>query len=454
MDPYELIAEIASGGMATVFLARRMESTAEDPLYAIKRLHPHLHDQHDFLDMFLDEGRLAGMIHDAHVVRVLDVGEGAAGHYLVMEYIEGDTLNGLLSRALSTGAARLPPEVAIRVVYDVLMGLHAAHELRDEEGRLMGLVHRDATPHNILVGIDGLARLTDFGVARAASRRTLSRPMQIKGKVGFLSPEQARAEDVDRRSDIFTVGIVLWEMLTGQALFQASTEEASLARLSSTNPPPIETFVPELVPALDEVCQGALQPDRLRRYRTAAEMAEALERAASSPRGPGMASALQLGRYVRKLMGAEILAQREAVLTWAASQKSVRTPVSAPPRSSVGPSETTATISSRPPTTLPSIHAPATAVPAGEDPPRRPPGLPVAHVPPPPVSLVTRLWRARVRTWTGLSVMTAFTALATAPLWMRSLRDVPGTEKRSQRMVDSNRRATARDGGASELADR
>src|SRR5262249_19595469 len=201
LDPYELIGEIASGGMATVFLGRLKGAGGFQRFIAIKRLHPHLARERQFVDMFLDEARIAAGIHNPHVGPILAAGENEAGYYVVMEFVEGDTLSGLTARSLQRGAV-IAPRVAARIVFDALTGLHAAHQLTDSDGQLLGLVHRDCTPQNILVGIDGSARITDFGVARAASRLTTTKPQQVKGKVGYLSPEQAHGLSIDRRSDV------------------------------------------------------------------------------------------------------------------------------------------------------------------------------------------------------------------------------------------------------------
>src|SRR5262245_59720098 len=262
--------------------------------------------------MFLDEARLAACIHHPHVVPILEVGTSEAGYYLVMEFIEGDTLAGLAQRALQRGGP-LPPPVALRIVLDALAGLHAAHQLADGDGHYLGLVHRDCTPQNVLVGLDGSARITDFGVARAASRLAITRPRQVKGKVAYLSPEQAHAMELDRRSDIFTMGIVLWEALAGRSLFQADTEATTLSRVVSGPIPAVRSFVPDLPPAIDEVCRRALHRDRTKRFRTAAEMAEALERAAEADGFPGAASPRELGAFVEATLGADLVAQREAV---------------------------------------------------------------------------------------------------------------------------------------------
>jgi serine/threonine protein kinase len=231
VDRYELVAEIASGGMATVFLARLSGVGGFQRMVAIKRLHPHLAGDQEFVDMFLDEARLAAGIHHPNVVSILEVGASPRGYYLVMEYIEGDTLARLLARA-ATSSQRVPEPIVIRVVLDMLAGLHAAHELKDEAGQPTSLVHRDVSPQNLLVGVDGVCRITDFGVARAATRLAGTRVGQLKGKIAYMAPEQALGQtDLDRRADVFAAGIVLWEVLAGRRLFKSENEAATLSRV-------------------------------------------------------------------------------------------------------------------------------------------------------------------------------------------------------------------------------
>ena len=180
--------------MATVFLGRILGVGGFQRFVAIKRLHPHLASEQEFVEMFLDEARLAASIHHPNVVPILEVGTSDRGYYLVMEYIEGDTLARLLARA-ATSRERIPVPIVIRIVLDTLAGLHAAHELKDDNGQLLELVHRDVSPQNILVGVDGIARITDFGVARAATRLSSTRAGQLKGKLAYMAPEQARGGD-------------------------------------------------------------------------------------------------------------------------------------------------------------------------------------------------------------------------------------------------------------------
>jgi eukaryotic-like serine/threonine-protein kinase len=333
VDRYELIAEIASGGMATVFLARLSGVGGFQRLVAIKRLHPHLAREKEFVEMFLDEARLAAGIHHPNVVPILEVGASERGYYLVMEYVEGDTLARLLARAASTGE-KLPAEIALRIVLDMMAGLHAAHELKDELGQPTELVHRDVSPQNVLVGMDGIARITDFGVARAASRLSATRTGQLKGKVAYMAPEQAMGRsDIDRRADVFASGIVLWEVLAGRRLFKAENEAGTLSRVLSDPIPELSSAAPEIDPELAAVTMKALERDRERRYSTLAQFADSVERAASA--AGKLASARELAAYVKQVLGQEIEAQRDAVRGWLACSEPSRVGRSAPPATSV-----------------------------------------------------------------------------------------------------------------------
>lgn len=316
IDRYELVAEIASGGMATVFLARLSGVGGFQRFVAIKRLHPHLAAESEFVDMFLDEARLAAGIHHPNVVPILEVGASERGYYLVMEYVEGDTLARLLARAATQGN-RLPPAIATRIVLDTLAGLHAAHEQRDETGQPTALVHRDVSPQNVLVGSDGHCRITDFGVARAATRLSGTRVGQLKGKIAYMAPEQAMgSNDIDRRADIFAAGIVLWEVLVGKRLFKAVNEAATLSRVLSEQIQDVRAVAPDVEADLAAVAMKALSRDRDQRFATAAQFADALERAAQA--AGKLASPKELAAYVAEVIGDEISQQRDAVRTWLA----------------------------------------------------------------------------------------------------------------------------------------
>ncbi len=316
VERYELMGEIASGGMATVYLARLLGMGGFQRFVAMKRLHPHLASENEFVEMFLDEARIAARIHHPNVVPILEVGASAVGYYLVMEYIEGDTLARLLARAASTGK-KLPVSIALRVAIDMLSGLHAAHELHDDQNEPVNLVHRDVSPQNVLVGQDGIARITDFGVARAASRLTATRVGQLKGKIAYMAPEQATgAEDLDRRADVFSAGIVIWEALAQKRLFKAENEAATLSRVITEPVPLLFQIAPQVSKEVSGVVMRALDRDPDKRFMTCAAFADALEAAAALK--DKVASPRELAAYVNEVMGQEIAQQRDNVRTWLA----------------------------------------------------------------------------------------------------------------------------------------
>ena len=272
---YELLHEIATGGMATVYLGRARGVAGFERVVAIKCCHPHLRGDEEFATMFLDEARLAARIHHPNAVSTLDVGDEEA-LYLVMEYIEGDRLSGLIKAAAKKGEV-IPLAIAARIMVDVLSGLHAAHELTDAQGKALSIVHRDVSPQNVLVGVDGTARITDFGIAKAEARATVTRDGQVKGKMSYMAPEQLGSSNVTRRADIYSAGVVFWESLTGRRLFRAETDVETLNMVLHGVVPKPSRVVPELPPELDAIVQKALERDPEKRYATAADFAEALE---------------------------------------------------------------------------------------------------------------------------------------------------------------------------------
>src|SRR5271170_2903392 len=265
--------------MATVFLARLSGVGGFQRFTAIKRLHPHLAREPEFIEMFLEEARLAARIHHPNVVPILEIGTSEEGYYIVMEYVEGDTLGRLLARSAQTGL-RLPTKVGLRVIIDMLAGLDAAHELKDDDDNPFGIVHRDISPQNVLVGVDGSSRLSDFGVARATSKLSTTRTGQLKGKLAYMAPEQAKgAKDIDRRADIFAAGVVLWEVLACRRLFKGDGEADTLNKVLNEPIPPVRSLAPMVPAALEAVVARALERDRTKRFATAAEFADSLERA-------------------------------------------------------------------------------------------------------------------------------------------------------------------------------
>ena len=291
---YQVLGQIAAGGMAGVYVARAHGVAGFERLVAIKVLHPHLAYEEEFISMFLDEARLAARIRHPNVVGTLDVSDSkGGGYFLVMEYIEGVNLATLLRQAIEANE-RLPEPVVLRIVSDSLAGLGAAHDLTDERGERLHLVHRDVSPHNVMVGVDGISRLTDFGVASASKRLTSTRQGTFKGKISYSAPEQALQRPVDGRSDLFAMGIVMWESLTSRRLFRADDESATLQKLLHDPIPDPSSVSPDLE-VYDAVLAKALEREPDARFQTALEFIEALEAV-----GKPMARARAVGEAVRQ----------------------------------------------------------------------------------------------------------------------------------------------------------
>ncbi len=273
---YQLLQRIGRGGMATVWVAREVvPPPGKDRLVAVKAILADLADNPAFVKMFMDEGRLVQSIRHENVVDVYEVHQDRGFMFMSMEWVEGDALHAIIAEA---GKRRpIPPEMAVRIVADAAAGLHAAHEVKSEDGESMAVVHRDVSPHNILVGVDGKIKLVDFGVAKAMGRLTDStRAGQIKGKFGYMSPEQARGKDVDRRSDIFSLGIVLYELTTGKRLFKGENEAATLHLVTDGAIPPPSTTAEDYPAELEVIVLKALERDVEKRFQTAAEFSDEL----------------------------------------------------------------------------------------------------------------------------------------------------------------------------------
>jgi eukaryotic-like serine/threonine-protein kinase len=296
--------------MATVFLGSLQGALGFRQLVAIKRPHPHLLEDHGFRDALLREARLAASIHHANVVDVRDVEAVGDAVQLVMDYIEGASLGELVGTWARAGK-RLPPGIAVRIVLDACAGLHAAHEAVDDGGELVGLVHRDVSPQNVLVGVDGIARVTDFGIAKCidASDPGTSRET-LKGKAGYMAPEYVRGRTVDRRADVFALGVVLWEALSGKRLFRGQSDAETLERVLSIPAPLVSEAAPE-VGVFDAVVARALEKDPPARFATTEEMARAVADVATAH---GMlASAPDVGRFVREVVGDRLEERRRAL---------------------------------------------------------------------------------------------------------------------------------------------
>lgn len=283
---YALYGTIASGGMATVHFGRLIGPVGFSRTVAIKRLHPQFCADPEFVAMFLDEARLAARIRHPNVIPTLDVVATNGELFLVMDYVPGESLARLV-RAARQREATLPPAITVAIMVGVLQGLHAAHEATNERGEPLGIVHRDVSPQNVLVGSDGQARVLDFGVAKAAGRVQTTREGQLKGKLSYMAPEQLRGSPLDRQTDIYAAAVVLWETLSGDRLFRGENEGDIVSKvLEGTVLPPSRAMrvtagveARRTVARLDAITLRGLARDPSMRFATARDMALALEEA-------------------------------------------------------------------------------------------------------------------------------------------------------------------------------
>jgi serine/threonine-protein kinase len=281
---YRLYGELAAGGMATVHLGRQIGSGGFSKMVAIKRLHPQFGKLDEFVEMFLAEARLAARIRHPNVVQPLDVLRVEDEVFLVMEYVEGDSLSRLM-KATVVRQEKVPLPIAVAILSGILRGLHAAHEAKSDKGEPLEIIHRDVSPQNVLVGVDGGPRVIDFGIAKAADSVQVTREGELKGKLAYIAPEILSGKRGTRRADIYAAAVVLWEVLTAQRLFDADYQSAIVANILHRPVDPPSDFIENLPPAIDKVVMKGLERDPSDRYATAREMAVALEEAlpAASP---------------------------------------------------------------------------------------------------------------------------------------------------------------------------
>ena len=294
---YALHSRLASGGMASVHLGRLLGPVGFARTVAIKRLHPQLIKERSFVSMLLDEARLAARIRHPNVVPVVDVVALEGELFLVMEYVHGETLARLLINAKNQAP---PPDVITKIVVDLLNGLHAAHVATDEQGQPLNIVHRDVSPQNVLVGVDGIARVTDFGVAKAVNRLQSTNSGQVKGKLAYMAPEYLQGKGLDRRSDIYSASVLLWEGLTRRRLFARKNSTETMKLIVSGEVPPPSRFAPWLSPVLDEVVMQGLSRDPGKRFSSAQALAMALEEHAALALPP------KVGAWVQEHAASEL----------------------------------------------------------------------------------------------------------------------------------------------------
>jgi serine/threonine-protein kinase len=324
---YALFDVLAAGGMATVHVGRLLGPVGFARTVAIKRLHPQYARDPEFVSMFLDEARMCARIRHPNVVPTLDVVATSGELFLVMEYVQGEALAHLVRTAAKAGK-RVPWKVAVSIVAGALNGLHAAHESKDERGIPLGLVHRDVSPQNILVGVDGMARVLDFGIAKATGRMHTTREGAVKGKLGYMAPEQMAAEGFTRQADVYAAAVVLWETLTGQRLFDGDSEAIVLAKVLTGEVAPPSKYAPDVPPELDAAVMKGLTRKVTARFASGKEFANAIEKIGSAPLG-------EVGEWVESTAGST-LEERAKLLAEVETGSGALTPMTVPPESQPG----------------------------------------------------------------------------------------------------------------------
>jgi eukaryotic-like serine/threonine-protein kinase len=308
LDRYELLCPLAEGGMATVWLARMHGKRGFEKLFAIKTIRAELVDDPRFEEMFLDEARIASGIAHPNVAQIIDLGEKAGILYLVMEWVDGESLAKVRKFAAKAGV-RLPLGLTLRIIADAAAGLHAAHELKGADGVPLGVVHRDVSPQNILVSTVGAVKVIDFGIAKAQNRLgTRTRTGVVKGKVQYMAPEQAKGEPHDRRVDVWALGVCLYELVTDRLPFDGDNPLEVLSRITSQDPPPIEEELPW---GVREVVAGALARDPELRFPTAAALRRSIDTVLAQHQEA--ASSEDVASFLEAYMPARAIERKELV---------------------------------------------------------------------------------------------------------------------------------------------
>ncbi len=275
---YRVVEKLEAGGMAEVYRAESEGLQGFRKQVAIKRVLPHLSEKKKFISMFLDEARLSAQLSHSNCVQVFDIGVGDAAYFIVMEYVDGGNLKSI-AESLKKQGKIFPVQIAVFIAIEICKGLSYAHEARDaNSGAPLHIVHRDMSPPNVLITKYGEIKIVDFGLAKASSQLEKSEPGIIKGKFSYLSPEAAMGQEVDARTDIFAVGIILWELLSGQRLFLGDTDFQTVKKVQQAQVPSISTINRDVPPELEKILNRALARDPATRYMTARELGQDLSR--------------------------------------------------------------------------------------------------------------------------------------------------------------------------------
>jgi len=302
LDKYDVIRRLAVGGMGEIFLARQTGVAGIGRFVIVKTLLPSLVEDETLIAQFLDEARVAATLNHPNIVGILEVGEWEGTYFIAMEYIRGVDLDGLLRQSVKQ-CVPVPARVAVQIIRDAATGLDAAHHAVDDAGAPLNLVHRDISPHNIMVRQDGVVKVVDFGIARSANRMNRTQDNVVKGRLRYMSPEQIHGLPLDARSDQFGLGVVLWELVARRPLFRGSNVVEVAAQVDLAPIPPLARVVPGTPPALDQIIGRALHRDASARYSRLAEMAQDL---ASLLGATGGSADLEVRALVKQLAGETI----------------------------------------------------------------------------------------------------------------------------------------------------
>jgi serine/threonine protein kinase len=333
---YELIAPVARGGMATVWAAREAGSRGLEKMVGIKTMLPELSDDADFESMFLDEARVTAKIRHENVATIIDLGHEGELLYLVMEWVDGETVGTLQRTARTSGG--IPTNVIVRIAEDICAGLHEAHELTDDAGHHLEVVHRDISPANVIVGRDGITKIVDFGIAKSKGRLHVTKVgAMVKGKTPYLSPEQIGGLAIDRRSDLFSLGALLYVMATGLHPFRGETDLSTIENIAIKAPVPLRSIVPDIDPGFEAIVLKLLEKDPKKRYQTAAEAKAALEEL--DKKLPSPASRKDVAAFVEKVIGDKLDQRRDMLVAGLEKIERQDRPTDAPPNDAAAAAE-------------------------------------------------------------------------------------------------------------------
>ena len=317
VGPYEVIQKLAAGGMAEVFLARRPGPAGFEKRVVLKRISRKLRAENEVAAMFRDEANVQAQLDHPNIVQIYDYGEDQGFPYIAMEFVKGATLRWLVDNSKAV-LRPIPLQHSLRIACDVLAGLHFAHERRNDANQPLNLVHRDISPVNILIGRNGIAKLCDFGVAKSELQSTHTQVGVVKGKFRYMAPEQLNGQSVTRQTDVFAVGLCLWEMLVGRRLFDETKETGVIAAIRSGDYPQPSSVRPDLPRAIDRLLMRALRLEPEKRFQSARDMHLACEELLRVL--PKASNSVLLGEYVS--------AELDGLIGLAPDRKKVRKPIS------------------------------------------------------------------------------------------------------------------------------